>query len=173
MCRVDIKSKKSEPTTKKALVSLGGDSDEDMEDDEDEIEGLDAWDGEDGEDDEDDDEFDEVDEEFASGKKIQMDFGSDDDDEEDDEDEMEVEREAREQDEENAELEALGEEELKTNIEQREKFVLPSGQEIEYSGQMAEDLQLVQTRIQEIVRVLENFKELREEGRFVFDGLIP
>ncbi|KAJ3090418.1 rRNA (cytosine-C5-)-methyltransferase nop2, partial [Physocladia obscura] len=102
---------------------------------------------------------------------LNLNFNSDDDEdgegEENDEedDEMEIEREAREQDREIKELEDLGEEELKTNIEQREKFVLPSGQEIEKSSVQTEDLQIILTRIQEIVRVLSNFKELKEPNR--------
>ncbi|KAI8840214.1 NOL1/NOP2/sun family-domain-containing protein [Chytridium lagenaria] len=45
------------------------------------------------------------------------------------------------------------------------KFVLPSGQQIDQDPNLSEDLQLVHTRIQEIVRVLNNFKEYAEEGR--------
>ncbi|KAJ3315777.1 rRNA (cytosine-C5-)-methyltransferase nop2 [Blyttiomyces sp. JEL0837] len=164
---------------------------EDLEDDHDEHEdgvvgGLDDLDddefeGEEGEgdhfgdfgadfDDGEDDEFDE-DEEMEPAKKIQMDFNSDDedgeggDDDDENDDEMEIEREARELDAENEELERLGEEELQTNIEQREKFILPSGQEVEYDTRQNEDLALVQTRIQEIVRVLGNFAELKEADR--------
>jgi ribosomal RNA methyltransferase Nop2 len=58
----------------------------------------------------------------------------------------------------------LGELELQTNIEQREKFVLPSGQEVE-DERVTEDLAVIQTRMQEIIRILSRFNELREEGR--------
>ncbi|KAI9193330.1 NOL1/NOP2/sun family-domain-containing protein, partial [Polychytrium aggregatum] len=117
---------------------------------------------EDGDEDEDDEEDDQA---IASGsKKIQMDFG-DEDDEEDEDDELPVEREARELDRQAQEDAELAEAELQTNIEQREKFVLPSGQEIEKEGESTDDLGVIQTRIQEILRVLNNFKDLREPGR--------
>ncbi|KAJ3028864.1 UNVERIFIED_CONTAM: rRNA (cytosine-C5-)-methyltransferase nop2 [Siphonaria sp. JEL0065] len=154
---------------------LGGDDEEDDEEEEDEdedededVEGLDGLEGDDfGEDDddqEDDDEFD--DDEDADGNPnalINLNFNSDDEDEDED-DKMEIEHEADEQDFENAEIEKLAEDELQTNIAQREKFILPSGQEIEKDPQ-SEDLQAILTRIQEVVRVLGNFKELKEEGR--------
>ncbi|KAL1915980.1 uncharacterized protein VTP21DRAFT_6368 [Calcarisporiella thermophila] len=60
---------------------------------------------------------------------------------------------------------ALADEELKTNIVEVDKHILPSGQEIERDRAMAPDLQIIHTRIQEIVRVLNNFNELREPGR--------
>ncbi|KAJ3402314.1 rRNA (cytosine-C5-)-methyltransferase nop2, partial [Chytridiales sp. JEL 0842] len=165
-----VEAKPATTNAKKALVSLGGDSDdedEEMEDSEEEVEGLDALDENDLDEDADDfEEVDEDDDDIPKPKKIQLDFDdSDEDAESASDDEMEIEKAAREQDMEDAEIQALAEEELKTNIEQREKFVLPSGQEVEYNPQNSEDLQIVQTRIQEIVRVLENFKELREEGR--------
>ncbi|KAI9340467.1 NOL1/NOP2/sun family-domain-containing protein [Obelidium mucronatum] len=129
----------------------GADDDEDDDDDDDEEEDGDEFDGEDEDNDE-------------PNALINLDFNSDDDDDDEDDDEMEIERDAREQDLENEELEELAEEELKTNIAQREKFVLPSGQEIE-KGPQSEDLQVILTRIQEVVRVLGNFKELKEDGR--------
>ncbi|KAJ3289516.1 rRNA (cytosine-C5-)-methyltransferase nop2 [Rhizoclosmatium sp. JEL0117] len=153
---------------KNAKPSIDEEDDED-DDEDDDVEGLDDLEDEDDEDDfegdeDGEDEFD--DDEDDDGKPnplINLDFNSDDEDEDDD-DEMEIEREAREQDLENEELEELGDEELKTNIAQRETFVLPSGQEIE-KGPQSEDLQVILTRIQEIVRVLNNFRELKEEGR--------
>lgn len=55
--------------------------------------------------------------------------------------------------------------ELQTNIAQTQKFVLPSGQEIEKEAIMAPDLALLSTRIQDVIRVLGNFKELRDPER--------
>ncbi|RUO97030.1 hypothetical protein BC936DRAFT_141088, partial [Jimgerdemannia flammicorona] len=55
---------------------------------------------------------------------------------------------------------------LQTNIAEVEKFKLPSGQEIERE-QLAPDLQIVHTRIQEITNVLNNFKTLRDPERYV------
>merc|ERR1719447_1084786 len=55
-------------------------------------------------------------------------------------------------------------EELKTNIEsESEKFVLPSGQEIE-KEEAAPDLQIVQARMADVIKVLQDFKNRREEG---------
>ncbi|KAI8928108.1 NOL1/NOP2/sun family-domain-containing protein [Entophlyctis helioformis] len=88
--------------------------------------------------------------------------GSDDDE---DDDETEFERQARLEDAQAAEDERLGEEELKTNIEQRQKLVLPSGQEIEKDGIETEDITLVHTRINEIIQTLSNFKDMRDPER--------
>ncbi|EPZ32933.1 Nop2p domain-containing protein [Rozella allomycis CSF55] len=63
------------------------------------------------------------------------------------------------------EKEKLNQEEIQTNILQTETKILPSGQEIEKDMQLAPDLQLVQTRIQQIVNVLNNFSQLKEEGK--------
>jgi len=58
----------------------------------------------------------------------------------------------------------MGQEELKTNIEgETEKFVLPSGQEIEKED-AAPDLQIVQARMADVIKVLQDFKNRREEG---------
>ncbi|KAI9140094.1 NOL1/NOP2/sun family-domain-containing protein [Paraphysoderma sedebokerense] len=57
------------------------------------------------------------------------------------------------------------EQELQTNINETEVFTLPSGQEIEKEKLMPPDLALVQTRIQEVVKVLSNFSELKDPGR--------
>lgn len=100
---------------------------------------------------------------------VMMNFGSSEfgeESDEEDEEELEVERQARALDEQAAADKEAGEEELKTNIEAREKFVLPSGQELEQDSIVTEDVSLVQTRMAECVRVLNNFKELREEGRY-------
>jgi len=53
---------------------------------------------------------------------------------------------------------------MKTNIEMEgEKFVLPSGQEVE-KEEAAPDLQIVQARIADVIKVLQDFKARREEG---------
>ncbi|KAJ3098877.1 rRNA (cytosine-C5-)-methyltransferase nop2 [Phlyctochytrium planicorne] len=124
-----------------------------------------------------DDEIADLNDEFEGDGDLDLDDELDDDDEpagvmeDSDDDDVEdqelndFEREGLEEDEEEEELERLAEEELKTNIAQREVFVLPSGQEVEQDQNQSEDLQMVHTRIQEIVRVLHNFKELKEENR--------
>ena len=108
-------------------------------------------------------------EDGEGGQQITMGFNSDSEAEEGDSDadseELEVEREARELDAQAREDEELAEAELQTNIAERERFTLPSGQEIERDAQVAEDISLVQTRISEIVRILNNFKELKEPDR--------
>ena len=51
----------------------------------------------------------------------------------------------------------LGEEELQTNIQATQRFVLPSGQEVEAIGKDSEDLTVVQMRIKDNLNVLRNF----------------
>lgn len=63
-----------------------------------------------------------------------------------------------------AEAEAA-EAELMTNIvHEDDKYVLP---EDDHETLQSTDLQVVQARIQEIVRVLNNFKEMRQGNRYV------
>ena len=45
------------------------------------------------------------------------------------------------------------------------KYTLPSGQEIEKEDEVAPDLQIVQERINDVLEVLGDFKNRREEGR--------
>ena len=59
----------------------------------------------------------------------------------------------------------MAEQELKTNIESRSKVTFSSGQEVEVDGVNSEDVGLVLQRMGEVVRVLNQFNELREEGR--------
>lgn len=54
--------------------------------------------------------------------------------------------------------------ELKTNIASTEKIVLPSGQEIEKEKE-SPDLAIIKQRIKDILMVLDNFKERKEEGK--------
>ena len=55
---------------------------------------------------------------------------------------------------------------LETNIEQdTEKFVLPSGQEIEKESSAPPEMTFVKNRIEENLSALKNFKVKREEGR--------
>ena len=59
----------------------------------------------------------------------------------------------------------LAEQELQLNIQETQKFTLPSGQVTERPLVEAADLVLVKERITEIIRVLNNFKDLREADR--------
>lgn len=152
-------------------------------------------DGEDDNEEKDDDEEEEGDEDQPKVLSMFGSDGSSDEEEDEDEEELEVERQARELDAQNQEDEELAEEEMRMAIEQREKFVLPSragatgsasdeegedeDEDDEEGGEKDKsvlstlesnmntnpDLTVVQTRIQEIIRVLNNFSELREEGR--------
>lgn len=63
----------------------------------------------------------------------------------------------------------LAELELQTNIKEMEKFVLPSGQEIEAESKLPPDLAVIQHRIREVLHVLANFKERRETDRSRLD----
>ncbi|KAJ3305153.1 rRNA (cytosine-C5-)-methyltransferase nop2 [Kappamyces sp. JEL0829] len=77
--------------------------------------------------------------------------------------ETEFERKAREEDEQERLDQEEAEKELLINIEEREALVLP-----EYNDEddgPKEDISVVQTRIGEIIRVLNNFKELRQENK--------
>ncbi|XP_068957725.1 28S rRNA (cytosine(4447)-C(5))-methyltransferase [Petaurus breviceps papuanus] len=54
---------------------------------------------------------------------------------------------------------------LQISLDKDEKFVFPSGKEIEQENAQAPDLQSVHQRIQDIVGVLRDFGSQREEGR--------
>ncbi|KAI8903294.1 cytosine-5--methyltransferase NCL1 [Gorgonomyces haynaldii] len=111
------------------------DSDEDIEG----LEGLDS------------DEFEDLPDDFDE-QKMEM-FSSD------DEEETEFEKQAKIEDEKEKEDQELADLEFKTNMEQSEIITLPTEQ-VEQ-----EDIQIVHSRISDIIRVLANFKELKEPGR--------
>lgn len=153
------------------LKGMASDEGEFEEDDEDE--------GQFNEDEEEEEEaFDSNDEDIPEpAKKMQM-LDSDDEEEEMDEDDEEFDSDASELDEEDFEDEPdagflQDDEDLQTNIAESSTHVLPSGQEISKDGLITEDLAVIQHRIQEVVRILSNFTELREEGRFVIISLFP
>lgn len=62
-------------------------------------------------------------------------------------------------------LESEKEEVLQTNIEEKKTLVLPSGQEVEKSTNEAPDIAIVNQRIQEILRILSDFKSLRDPSK--------
>ena len=47
---------------------------------------------------------------------------------------------------------------METNMEEAERFVLPSGIEVEAAGRGPPDLALISRRIKETVRLLDGFK---------------
>ncbi|GCB85511.1 hypothetical protein scyTo_0026181, partial [Scyliorhinus torazame] len=54
---------------------------------------------------------------------------------------------------------------IQINIEELERFVLPSGQEIEKQSQQTPDLKMIYKRMTDTVEVLCDFKRKREQGR--------
>merc|ERR1712130_333620 len=94
--------------------------------------------------------------------------GSDSDDDsedfEEDDDEMKIEKKSKKLHAAQRKMLEESQQELKTNIEgETERFVLPSGQEIE-KEEAAPDLQIVQARMADVIKVLQDFKNRREEG---------
>jgi len=126
----------------------------------------------DNEGDDDDFQMDDDDDEQSDGEdegEIDEDMSNMDDseesgtDEEDDDDEMSIEKKSRKLEAKQKKMLNESAKELKMNFEEKEKFVLPSGQEIEKET-AAPDLQIIQGRIKEVIHVLLQFKERRQEG---------
>ncbi|KAH7278507.1 hypothetical protein KP509_38G044600 [Ceratopteris richardii] len=81
------------------------------------------------------------------------------------EEEFDVERKARALDIEKAQQEEEAEAELQMNIQERhDDFMLPTPEELEESSQKPPNLPAIFQRIKDIVRVLSDFKALRQEG---------
>merc|ERR1719402_1192289 len=99
-------------------------------------------------------------------------LGSDSDDEDDDDDDdedtgdtLKIEKDSKKLEKKQQKILAEADAEMKMNFAQTEKFTLPSGQEIEKESSQAPDLQIIQARIRDVIQVLQDFKNRREEGR--------
>merc|ERR1719510_1088814 len=135
-----------------------GDSDEEESDDE----GGDIFNEKESDDDEPggDDNLD--DDELESDSDDEDD---DDDDDEDTGDTLKIEKDSKKLEKKQQKILAEADAEMKMNFAQTEKFTLPSGQEIEKESSQAPDLQIIQARIRDVIQVLQDFKNRREEGR--------
>merc|ERR1712013_84500 len=87
----------------------------------------------------------------------------DDDDDDGDDDDMKVEKASKKLKAKQDKMFAESDAEMKMNFAETEKFTLPSGQEIEREANTAPDLQLIQSRMKDIIHVLQDFKARREE----------
>lgn len=100
------------------------------------------------------------------------DDGDTDDEEEDDDEQMAIERHSKILDKAARRAAADADAEartmaagLDTNIEESERFTLPSGQEVEADARAPPDLEVVRRRLKETVAVLDNLNNLRQPGR--------
>jgi len=113
-------------------------------------------------------------EEEEEEEEEDSDVGEDDGEEDSSEEELDVERLSRKLDAKTARRKRDAEAEaahmarvdaMETNIQDVEVVTLPSGQQIEAESLAAPDLALVQRRIRDVVRVLDDFSKLREPDR--------
>jgi len=131
--------------------------DDDDEDDEDMVMGDDFGDGDDAADE--DNEESDAEDSAESGEE------SDESDGEGGDDELPIEKKARKLKKKQAKDAKISEEELKLNFSEREVFQLPSGQEVEQEKSRPPDLQIIQSRIKDVIDVLKNFSEKRDRER--------
>jgi len=113
---------------------------------------------------------DESEEEKEGGNEEDQDGLGDSDDDSDDEgsddnEELQIEKDSRKLEKKQKKILSEADDEMKMNIAQTETFTLPSGQEIEKESAQPPDLQIIQARIREVIQVLQDFKNRREEGR--------
>lgn len=133
--------------------------DEEEEDDEDEESGLRVSNLDDLESDDDDD----SDDNFGGDDSSDEDEENENDDEEDDEDLLPIERKNIQLKKKQAREDKLAEEELQSNIANKEVFQFPDADEEDEDKQIT--LQDVQQRIKDVIQVLSDFKSNRQEGR--------
>ena len=87
------------------------------------------------------------------------------DKEEDDDDLLPIEKASKKLEKKQKKEAKIAEEEMKLNMAERETFTLPSGQDIEREAAQAPDLQIIQSRVKDVIDVLKDFSSRREEGR--------
>merc|ERR550519_1356293 len=100
----------------------------------------------------------------SDGEDEESESDSEDDDIEGSDDEMKIEKAARKLKAKQDKMMTEADDEMKMNFAETEKFTLPSGQEIEREATTAPDLQIIQSRIRDVIHVLQDFKTRREEG---------
>merc|ERR1719150_1408796 len=100
------------------------------------------------------------------GDELESDSDDDDDDDDDEDtgDTLKIEKDSKKLEKKQQKILAEADAEMKMNFAQTEKFTLPSGQEIEKESSQAPDLQIIQARIRDVIQVLQDFKNRREEG---------
>ena len=155
--KVGIAKPSPKPTKKGKNVAAGEDLDsEGMSDEDQEKKNLF----------EDDDFEDSAGEEEEDDAPLADDFGggSDDSDEDDDE-ELPIEKKSKELKLKKTKEDEEAEAELQMNIQQTEKFMLPSGEEVEKEKLLPPDLTVLKSRINEVVAILNDFTKKREESR--------
>ncbi|GMS82224.1 hypothetical protein PENTCL1PPCAC_4399, partial [Pristionchus entomophagus] len=149
---------------KKQAASAGKlfDSDDEMGDEEDEDEnGFILKDGPQGSDDEDDEDID-MDDDFGSDEDEEEEDG---DDSEEDDEGLPIEKKTKKLDKKMAKIAQEGEEELQLNITGADRFELPTVEEVEEEIQTAPNLTGMKQRIQDVIQVLGDFKNRRQEGK--------
>jgi len=137
---------------KKRKLPMGDSDDGDESDDE-----GGEFDGENESDQDDDDNIDAQDSDSDSDEE--------DTDGDDDDDTLKIEKDSKKLEKKQKKILAEADAEMKMNFAQTEKFTLPSGQEIEKETAQPPDLQIIQARIRDVIQVLQDFKNRREDGR--------
>lgn len=110
--------------------------------------------------------FDDDDEEEEDEAPIADNFEADEDESSEEEEELPIEEKSRKLMQKQEEEEEMAEAELQMNVQTRlEKYTLPTGEEIEREKILPPDLTIIKQRINEVMSVLNDFTNKREESR--------